>query len=77
MYNDITLALTYLGIKAKTAVTDFFTKEDGEVNVVAIVILIAVAISLALLFRDKISEMLGTMLDKISEKGEDAVDTTV
>ncbi len=47
--------LGLLGFKAKMAMQKFFTKENGEVNVVAMVVLIAVAVVLALLLKDWIA----------------------
>lgn len=49
--------------KIREAITD----ETGDVNVVAIVVLIGVAVGLALLFKDKIAELLETLFGKISE----------
>ena len=43
----------YLGLKAKEKVADFFTKENGDVNVVSIVFLIGIAVVLAIVFKDK------------------------
>ena len=43
----------YFNLKAK--VQKFFQKENGDVNVVAIVVLIGVAVVLALIFKDEIS----------------------
>lgn len=37
----------YLGFKAKEKFVDFVTKENGDVNVVSIVILIGIAVVLA------------------------------
>ena len=45
---------TYL---LKNKVKAFFSKEDGAVDIVAIVILVAIAIGVAILFRNKILEL--------------------
>lgn len=47
-----------LGNMAKFKLKEFFSDEKGEVNVVAIVVLIGIAVLLALLFREKIEELL-------------------
>lgn len=59
--------------KAKMAVENFFAEENGEVNVVAIVVLIAVAVVLALFFKDQIGELLETLLEGISSKAGTAL----
>lgn len=60
------------GLKAKAQ--QFFRKENGEVNVVAIVVLIGVAVVLALIFKNQISEMLTTLIGKIKGKALGAVE---
>ena len=64
MSNYVNLML----IKAKIAMDEFLHSEKGEVNVVAIVVLIAVAVVLALFFKDRIAEILGDLLDGIGGK---------
>lgn len=61
-------------IKAKIAMDEFLYGEKGEVNVVAIVVLIAVAVVLALFFKDRIAEILGDLLDSIGGKAATAID---
>lgn len=46
-------------------VRDAFTDETGDVNVVAIVVLIGVAVVLALFFKDKIVDLLKTLFTGI------------
>lgn len=46
-------------------VKDVFTDETGDVNVVAIVVLIGVAVVLALFFKDKIVDLLKTLFTGI------------
>ncbi len=47
--------------------------EKGEVNVVAIVVLIGIAIALAVIFRKAISQLLTDLLDAIRGKAETAI----
>ena len=61
----------YLNLKAK--VQKFFQKENGDVNVVAIVVLIGVAVVLALIFKDEISKLLRSLIKTISGKAQEAV----
>ena len=61
----------YFNLKAK--VQKFFQKENGDVNVVAIVVLIGVAVVLALIFKDEISKLLRSLIKTISGKAHEAV----
>lgn len=58
---------------ARAKLHNFLSKENGEVNVVAIVVLIGVAVLLAILFRDAISTLLEGLLETISGQANDAV----
>lgn len=60
-------------VAVQTAVFNFKNREKGAVDIVAIVILIAVAIGLAILFKDKLTELLGNWFSKIGEKGQNAI----
>ena len=62
----------YLGFKAKEKFNDFVTKENGDVNVVSIVILIGIAVVLALFFKDQISGIVKKLLSAIGKKADEA-----
>jgi len=49
-------------------INDFAKKEKGAVDIVAIVILIAVAVVVALIFKDKIKEIVEGLLGQIGEQ---------
>lgn len=66
--------LKLYGWKARNAMWKFFTDERGEVNVVAIVVLIAVAVVLALLFKDQIANQIKTLIGNITTKANTALD---
>lgn len=55
-------------------VKDAFTDETGDVNVVAIVVLIGVAVGLALFFKDEIAKLLGTLFGNIQSGTEGFAD---
>lgn len=57
----------------KCAAKKFLKNERGEVNVVAIVVLIAVAVVLALLFKDQIAKLIRDMINAISGKAATAL----
>ena len=60
----------YLGLKAKEKVADFFTKENGDVNVVSIVFLIGIAVVLAIIFKGKAKELIESLMNTVSEKAK-------
>jgi hydrogenase/urease accessory protein HupE len=64
-----------LGSIAKMKLRDLFTDEKGEVNIVAIVILIGIAVILALIFKDQIKALLETLFGTITRKATDAVNS--
>lgn len=52
---------------------NFFHDEKGEVNIVATVVLIGIAVLLAIVFKDAISDLIKKLLDTIGKKAENAV----
>ena len=65
--------LKLMGMMAKYKLTKFFTDEKGEVNIVAIVVLIGIAVLLALIFKGQIEELLTTLFGTITTNANDAV----
>ncbi len=66
-----------IAIKATTAIRfkarEFFTKENGDVNIVSIVVLIGIAVILALAFRKAISNVLNSMFNTINKNVNNAM----
>ena len=58
---------------AKMKLRELFTDEKGEVNIVAIVVLIGIAVLLALVFKDRIEALLNTLFGTIEENANNAV----
>lgn len=58
---------------AKMKLRELFTDEKGEVNIVAIVVLIGIAVLLALVFKDNIERLLNSLFGTITENAENAV----
>lgn len=54
----------------------FIHDEKGEVNIVAIVVLIGIAILLAVVFRKQIEGLLTTLFSSINKSGKDAIQDT-
>lgn len=58
---------------AKCRLQAFLTDEDGDVNIVSMVVLIGIAVLLAIVFRDAISNLINTLLSTISQNATNAV----
>lgn len=65
--------LMLMGTMAKMKLRKFFSDEKGEVNIVAIVVLIGIAVLLALIFKDQIEGLLETLFGTITQNANDAV----
>lgn len=57
----------------KDGAHDFLTDEQGDVNIVSIVVLIGIAVLLAILFREQIEKLLETLFSTISGNASDAI----
>ena len=55
-------------LNAKVKVQRALTDERGDVNVVAIVVLIAVAVMLALLLKDQLTQLITDLIGGITDK---------
>lgn len=60
-------------LRLQFAFRKFVTSEEGEVNIVTIVVLIGIAVMLAILFRRQIAGLLGTLFGQITTNATDAV----
>lgn len=65
--------LIMFGNFAKFKIRQMFTDEKGEVNIVAIVVLIGIAVLLALVFRKQIEQLLTNLFTTINQSATDAV----
>lgn len=65
--------LIMFGNVAKMKLRKLFSDEKGEVNIVAIVVLIGIAVLLALIFKDQITALLERLFGTISENANNAV----
>ncbi len=66
-----------MGLIAKYKLMKLFSDERGDVNVVAIVVLIGVAVLLAILFKDQIGALLTSLLGTINENAEGVVNDPI
>ena len=58
---------------AKYRLRAFLTDEEGDVNIVSMVVLIGIAVLLAIVFRDAIKNLINNLLATISGNATDAV----
>lgn len=66
-----------MGLIAKYKLMKLFSDERGDVNVVAIVVLIGVAVLLAILFKDQIGTLLTSLLRTITGNAEGVVNDPI
>ena len=69
--NRLCFAAADAKAKIRSRFRAFITKENGEVNIVAIVILIAIAVVLAIAFRSQIAKLLGKLFAAIGGKADE------
>ncbi len=62
-----------LAVRAQLKLREFVTKEDGDVNVVSIVVLIGIAVLLALIFRKAITNLLKSLFSTIEGNAQNAI----
>jgi hypothetical protein len=62
-----------LGLKARLAFSKFMCDEEGDVNIVSIVVLIGIAVLLAVFFKGQIMDLLTNLFGTITEKANSAV----
>lgn len=61
------------GSYAKMKLRQLFSDEKGEVNIVAIVVLIGIAVLLAVIFKDQIIALLESLFGTITDNATSAV----
>ena len=60
-------------IKTESKIREFFSREDGDVNIVSIVVLIGIAVLLAILFRGAIENLLKSLFSTIENNATNVV----
>lgn len=69
----MTKKINMAAIRLKVFIDSFLHQERGAVDIVAIVILIAVAVVLAIVFKDGITKVVKNMIENISNKANEAL----
>ena len=65
--------LTMMKVWLQAKLGRFFKEEKGEVNIVAMVVLIGIAVILALIFKDAIAGLINSMLENIQGNANNAM----
>lgn len=73
MMNMLNMFLLTLKLRAE----EFFTNEDGDTNIVSMVVLIGIAVLLAIVFKDAIAELIQDLLDAITGNATDAATSKI
>lgn len=60
-------------LKTKQMVTNFFYDEQGDVNIVSMIVLMGVAVILALVFKEKLKTIIGKLTDSVSTQADKAI----
>lgn len=68
------LLINDLKMRGKVLFNRFLRDEEGDVNVVSIVVLIGVAVLLAVVFKDQAKGLIDTLFESIGKNAGDAVD---
>lgn len=65
--------LSDMALRAKIQMAHILSDESGEVNIVATVLLIGIAVILAVFFKDQIMDLLESLFRTITSSATDAV----
>ena len=67
------LFLDYIVVMAKIKAMQFLQEEDGDVNIVSIVVLIGIAVLLAVFFKNQIVNLLNNLFKTINNSENTAM----
>ncbi len=73
MYNALCSKLDDLYFSARVGLNKIFREETGEVNVIATVLLIGVAIAVVLIFKEQITTLVTTLMGTLTNKATNAM----
>lgn len=65
--------LQMLSIKAYVKAMNFAAREEGEVNIVATVLLIGIAVLLAIIFKGQVKNLLNMLFEQINNSATNAI----
>ena len=67
------LFLDYIVMMARIKATQFLQEEEGDVNIVSIVVLIGIAVLLAVFFKNQIVNLLNNLFKTINDSANSAM----
>ena len=73
----MTMNFAVMFLMAQMKIREFLADEKGEVNIVAMVVLIGIALLLAIVFKDAIGGLLKDLLKTIGDNGKNLVSQTI
>jgi len=73
MLHKLDAKLTVMSMVARQKVESFFKKEDGAVDIVAIVVLIGIVVIIAVVFRKAIANLINSLFNGISNNANKVI----
>lgn len=70
-------SLLRLKEQGKEALQKFFTDEEGDTNLISIVVVLVIVMALAIIFRKNIAAVVNAMWEKIATDAGSATGTTI
>lgn len=66
--SKLTTKLCTMGLRAKEKLSKLCKNESGEANIIAIILVLAIVIALALVFKDKLTELFNSIWGSLFTK---------
>lgn len=67
------MLLDYIVVMTRIKAMQFLQKEDGDVNIVSVVVLIGIAVLLAVFFKNQIVNLLNSLFKTINNSADTAM----
>lgn len=68
--SDLLFKIYFMGCNEKNKAINLFKKENGDTNIIAIVLLIVIVIALAVIFRDSITSLVRRLMNKVTNNAD-------
>ena len=75
MYKELCVKLALAEAELQRRFNEFMYDENGEVNIVAMIVILAIAIALAVVFRKQIKELFDNIWKAITDNTTGALET--
>lgn len=75
MYKELCIKLAVAEAELQRRVNEFFYDEDGEVNIIAMIVILAIAIALAVVFREQLKGLFDRIWGAVTSNANSALDT--